>query len=298
MKIRELREKCQPRPELVHLWMSKNFYRKISIYLTWVFLKLKLSANVVTFLSLVPGIIGFSFLSIGTKQGFLVGSLMMGLFLLIDYCDGEVARYNNNNTMTGLFIELVCHYFANFFIYFGLTIGLYKNYESDYILYLGFIGLLSVILYKLKSVITWQVICVENLRINKKMLDRNPEFDYRTNVPKSTSLPKTVYTNTEEEKIDLIDRIKTLLIIVSNPACNDSYNINFLMLTACLNYFLPTFLFHNVNISLISIFFIYCCVTSALFVLAIFFLHIKNEGAENLYKRFFIDKSADLDFFN
>jgi len=29
-----------------------------------------------------------------------------------------------------------------------------------------------------------------------------------------------------------------------------------------------------------------------------FFLHINNEGTENLYRRFFIDKSADLDFFN
>ena len=296
--IKELREKCQPRPEIVQYWMSKYVYRKISIYFTWLFLKLRFSANFVTLLSLIPGIIGFIFLSTGDKHGYLIGSFMMGLFLLIDFCDGEVARYNNDNTMTGLFIELVCHYIVNFFIYFGLTIGLYRNYENNFILYLGFIGLLSVMLYKLKSVISWQVICVENLRLNKRMYYRNPDIEYKTNILKSTSLPKTEDTNTEEEKIDLFQRIKRFIKIISNPACNDSNNINFLMLIACLNYFSPTFSIHNVNISLIYIFFIYCCITCFLFVVAMFFLHIKNESTENLYRRFFIEKSSDLDFFN
>ena len=132
--IKELREKCQPRPEIVQYWMSKYVYRKISIYFTWLFLKLRFSANFVTLLSLIPGIIGFIFLSTGDKHGYLIGSFMMGLFLLIDFCDGEVARYNNDNTMTGLFIELVCHYIVNFFIYFGLTIGLYRNYENNFII--------------------------------------------------------------------------------------------------------------------------------------------------------------------
>ena len=79
--------------------------RRISFHFTWLFLKLGISANQVTVLSLVVGLAGCGFLAFGNYIGIVIGVLLANIWALLDYVDGNIARYNKCASDYGLFLE-------------------------------------------------------------------------------------------------------------------------------------------------------------------------------------------------
>lgn len=70
-----------------------KFYRGLSYYFTWIFLQLGLTANQVSMIGLLIGILSaICFLS-NNHSLFIIGSISLFLSQMADYCDGEVARY-------------------------------------------------------------------------------------------------------------------------------------------------------------------------------------------------------------
>jgi phosphatidylglycerophosphate synthase len=112
--IAQLREVTQP-PEVrlranAEHWTASLYLRDISPYVTWVLLKTSISANGVTGLMilvgwstaaalLIPGIAGAAF-------ALVLGQLQM----LVDCCDGEVARWRGQRSPAGIFLDKIGHY--------------------------------------------------------------------------------------------------------------------------------------------------------------------------------------------
>lgn len=112
--IAQLRQVTQP-PEVrqranAEHWTASLYLRDISPYLTWMLLKTGISANGVTglmilvgwataFALLVPGIAG-------AALALVLGQLQM----LVDCCDGEVARWRDTRSPAGVFLDKVGHY--------------------------------------------------------------------------------------------------------------------------------------------------------------------------------------------
>lgn len=86
--IKEIKIICR-KPKEDH----KNFYRVISFYLTWIFLKLGLNANQVSVFGLLIGVISALFFITNNYLLFIIGALFLFTSILIDYSDGEIARY-------------------------------------------------------------------------------------------------------------------------------------------------------------------------------------------------------------
>lgn len=112
--IEELRRVAQP-PEVrsranAEHWTASLYLRDISPYLTWVFLKTSISANGVTgFMILAGWATAFSLLIPGIAGPAL--ALVLGqLQMLIDCCDGEVARWRATSSPAGVFLDKVGHY--------------------------------------------------------------------------------------------------------------------------------------------------------------------------------------------
>ena len=134
--IENLRKKCQTRPEKVDLKLSKYFYRPVSIYLTYIFLKLNFSANTITLISILVTLLGSLLIIFGGISNIVLGLFCFWLFYLLDFCDGEVARYNNANSLSGHFFELIAHYVVNilFFVLWLLPfIYIQKIYFTLYL---------------------------------------------------------------------------------------------------------------------------------------------------------------------
>jgi len=96
--ITELRKICQEsryENEGGMPWFERNFYRRISIYFTKVFLKTGMSANQVTVIGALIGLIAGLFLAFANPLYWIIGVLFFYLVLIFDRVDGEVARYKN-----------------------------------------------------------------------------------------------------------------------------------------------------------------------------------------------------------
>jgi len=102
--IKELRKICQ-RGRVVkgrseQHWINL-FYRRFSIYFTWLFLHTPLSANQITALNFFLALIGGFLISLGNYWLALVAVLILYLINVLDHVDGEVSRYRKSSSRKG-----------------------------------------------------------------------------------------------------------------------------------------------------------------------------------------------------
>jgi len=125
---------------------AKYFIRPISIWFTWLFVRTPLSANHVTIIQEIFGIIGAILFVYGK---FVLGAIFLQLGFIMDNSDGEVARWKNQQSESGKFLDLIGHMVVIPFYFFGLGLGLYLIYGKVITLIMGFFaGLFSLKLEK------------------------------------------------------------------------------------------------------------------------------------------------------
>ncbi|MDH6236203.1 CDP-alcohol phosphatidyltransferase family protein [Cryobacterium sp. CG_9.6] len=112
--IAELRRVAQP-PEVrlranAEHWTASLYLRDISPYVTWMLLKTRISANGVTGLMILTGWLTAAALLIPGIGGALLALVLGQLQMLIDCCDGEVARWRKTSSPAGVFLDKVGHY--------------------------------------------------------------------------------------------------------------------------------------------------------------------------------------------
>ena len=125
---------------------AKYFIRPISIWFTWVFVRTPLRANHITIIQEIFGIIGAVLFACGR---FVLGALFLQLGFIMDNSDGEVARWKNQQSESGKFLDLIGHMIVIPFYFFGLGLGLYLQQGTIVTLIMGFLaGLFSLKLEK------------------------------------------------------------------------------------------------------------------------------------------------------
>ncbi|MBC7723358.1 MAG: CDP-alcohol phosphatidyltransferase family protein [Burkholderiaceae bacterium] len=112
--IAQLRDVTQP-PEVrlranAEHWTASLYLRDISPYLTWLLLRTAISANGVTGLMILVGWSTAAALLIPGIGGAALALVMGQLQMLVDCCDGEVARWRTSSSPAGVFLDKVGHY--------------------------------------------------------------------------------------------------------------------------------------------------------------------------------------------
>ncbi|WP_411469355.1 CDP-alcohol phosphatidyltransferase family protein [Curtobacterium sp. ME26] len=112
--IAELRAVAQPdevrsRANAEH-WTASLYLRDVSPYLTWLLLRTRVSANQVTGLMILVGWSVAAALLIPGIWGALLALVLGQLQMLVDCCDGEVARWRGTRSPAGVFLDKVGHY--------------------------------------------------------------------------------------------------------------------------------------------------------------------------------------------
>jgi len=95
-------------------WISRYGYRKITIYITWLFARLGVSANAATFLSAVAVFLGAVGYGLAPPWAWLVAAVLVQIYFILDHVDGELARYERvrlgkRGGMAGYFYDTACH---------------------------------------------------------------------------------------------------------------------------------------------------------------------------------------------
>ncbi|KRC50672.1 transferase [Leifsonia sp. Root227] len=124
--IAELRAVAQP-PEVrgrrnAEHWTASLYLRNLSPYLTWFLLKTSISANGVTGLMILTGWATAASLLIPGIGGAALALILGQLQMLVDCCDGEVARWRRTSSPAGIFLDNVGHYSTETLIAIALGI--------------------------------------------------------------------------------------------------------------------------------------------------------------------------------
>lgn len=122
----QLRAVAQP-PEVrsrknAEHWTAELYLRHISIYLTNLLIRTRISANGVTGLMILSGWCIAASLLIPGIWGPLLAVFFSQLQMYIDCCDGEVARWRGVFSPKGVFLDKIGHYTAEGFIALALGI--------------------------------------------------------------------------------------------------------------------------------------------------------------------------------
>lgn len=103
-------------------WTSATYLRRVSVYLTALLVRTPISANGVTALMIIAGFSAGPALLIPGIWGPILAVALTQLQMLLDCCDGEVARWRRTSSPRGIFLDQVGHYAAEGSI--GLFLGL------------------------------------------------------------------------------------------------------------------------------------------------------------------------------
>jgi|TARA_B110000503_G_C7163386_1_gene420750 phosphatidylglycerophosphate synthase len=150
--IAQIREISQPtsvtgRSNAEH-WVADLYLRRISPYLTRALLMTPISANGVTWLMILTGALIGPALLIQGWIGIALALFLSQLQMLIDCCDGEVARWRNTKSPMGIFLDKLGHYGAESLIpiFFGLHLANWPNEPITSTIYPYLGALLAVLI--------------------------------------------------------------------------------------------------------------------------------------------------------
>jgi len=107
------------------LW--NRLVRKLSIHSTWLLIHTPISANGVTFLFLLAGLCGAAIYAFGTHWAWIAGTLCIWLSIVLDFSDGEVARYRGESSWFGDYFEETVHAVLVIAMYCGIAVGVWRG---------------------------------------------------------------------------------------------------------------------------------------------------------------------------
>ncbi len=119
--------------------------RPISIYFTWVLVRTPITANQVTVLQEIFGVLGAIFLGLGSVAYAIVGVILLQLGCILDHSDGEIARWKGQESINGVFLDLVGHIIVIPLYMFALGFGVWMRTGSVETLVSGFLSAMFVI---------------------------------------------------------------------------------------------------------------------------------------------------------
>jgi phosphatidylserine synthase len=110
----ELRRVAQPasvfdRASAEH-WAGPLYLRRLSIHLTRQLLRTRISADAVTWIMIVTGLLGAAALTLPGLAGPVLCVLLIQLQLLVDCSDGEVARWRRTFSPAGIYLDRLGHW--------------------------------------------------------------------------------------------------------------------------------------------------------------------------------------------
>ncbi len=119
-------------------FLSRFIWRKFSLPVTYFVAKTSTSANQLTIMGFILGIIaGLCFFK--GESYYITGVWSLVLYSVLDNVDGEIARLKNQVSSKGFLYDHYAGTIIDFSLIFGLSVGYYRNTESISVILWGFL---------------------------------------------------------------------------------------------------------------------------------------------------------------
>ncbi len=124
--------------------------RKLSIRITWLLLHTRMSANAVTVAGILAGVAGAVMLASNQFWVLVGGLVLLQLSFVVDYSDGEVARYRAHQegvqtNAGGAYLDWIGHYYVPAIAIAALAWGAFRESGHDWLMAAALVAILSVV---------------------------------------------------------------------------------------------------------------------------------------------------------
>ena len=123
--------------------ISRILNRPISIKISELLLKTKITPNEISLISFIIALFGALFFYFGDYFSLVIGGILVHLSSIIDGCDGEVARLKLVETKYGGWFDAVLDRYADAIIIFGMIHGHWILHNDIIIWTIGFMALMG-----------------------------------------------------------------------------------------------------------------------------------------------------------
>ena len=158
--IDEIKKKCSDERYFAYDSLQDRLFVPIAMYLVWLFVRIGVSGNAVSWLSALAAVLGAFLLTSSDSLVVLIGSFGYILWCLLDYVDGAVARFNGKGSVAGQYIDWIMHVIAHIAIIAGIAIGA-MNSVGPWIYPFAILGIVAAGLAYAKFSMAWFAICME-----------------------------------------------------------------------------------------------------------------------------------------
>ncbi len=110
------------------------FYRPLAFLFVKGIYSTNITPNQLTVISMIFGVIGALFYSVGNHRSFIIGAILILLYNVFDCSDGQLARLKKNGTAVGRILDGIADYVVSVAVYFGIAFG-YANTSSNPLLW-------------------------------------------------------------------------------------------------------------------------------------------------------------------
>jgi phosphatidylglycerophosphate synthase len=104
--------------------------RPASFYPTALLLRLGISANEATWIAMATLLLGCLLLAAGSYGCSIAGALLVNAWLVLDCCDGNMARFLRSASAYGAFLDALGGYMAYALLFFALGVGAFFHPEN------------------------------------------------------------------------------------------------------------------------------------------------------------------------
>lgn len=169
LTIKQLREKCQSTaPEAGRDPVVGLTIRFFSIYITKLLIRTSITPNQVTTVSVGFFMLGMSLFALHDYWMNFLGAFLVYFSIVLDGCDGEVARLKGNRSgVGGVYTEPVSHDIQYGFMFFPLTLGVFLSTQNPLYIYVGFVAVVAKLLNR------FLIVRFDQVQLYKKLAE-NP----------------------------------------------------------------------------------------------------------------------------
>jgi phosphatidylglycerophosphate synthase len=157
----EIKKKCSEERYFAYDSLQDSVFVPIALHLVWVFVRIGVSGNAVSWLSAFVAVLGAFLLTSDDSLVILIGSFGYILWCLLDYVDGAVARFNDKGGVSGQYVDWIMHVIAHIAIIAGIAIGA-MNSVGSWIYPFAILGIVAAGLTYAKFSMAWFAICMEH----------------------------------------------------------------------------------------------------------------------------------------
>ena len=123
--------------------IARVLNRPISLKISEMLLKTRITPNQITLLSFITGIIASVFFYLGDYIYLIIGGVLVQISSVVDGCDGEIARLKLRQTNYGGWFDAVLDRYADGLIIFGMIYGHWALHGNALIWTVGFAALIG-----------------------------------------------------------------------------------------------------------------------------------------------------------